>query len=464
MEGKLIQPLVDSAVDPDSLAQPDDFMSSERYFDIIGFDPRGIGWTEPGITCMPDSPSLWSWKLREQTEGILGSSDAALGRLWSIEHAYGSSCKQAMDNEEGPDIKQYMSTASVARDMLEIVERHAEYVAKKTAQINAAKSTIRATCSRGGAQNHKFPELPKLQYYGFSYGTYLGATFASMFPDRVGRMILDGVVNSEDYNTSLGNGSLHDSDKAMASFYTYCVLVGLEICPLATINSTVKDVELRVHNIVQSLYHNPIQVSSSHGPEIITYSNIKLALFASLYEPITFFPFIAQLLAAIEQGSGSIIDDLVRAQRPMHIYSCAINGSVEQQQPHYPEDATVAVLCSDGHDQTGLDIKSFEEYLDLMVGISQTSGAIWSLLKMKCASWKIKAVHKFGDDFGANTSHPILWISNTADPVTPLRSGRFMHSKFPGSALLVQDSAGVSPFFSSLVSILLPLYAIWRAH
>jgi pimeloyl-ACP methyl ester carboxylesterase len=413
---------------------------------------------------MPDSPSLWSWELREQTEGILGSSDAALGRLWSMNHAYGSSCKQAMDDEEGPDIKQYMSTASVARDMLEIVEKHADYVAENTAQINAEKSTRRASCLRGGRQNHKSPELPKLQYYGYSYGTYLGATFSSMFPDRVGPMILDGVVNSDDYNASLGNGSLHDADKAMASFYTYCVLVGPEICPLATINSTAKDVELRVHNIVQSLYHNPIQVSSPHGPEILTYSNIKSALFSSLYEPITFFPFIAQILAAVEQGSGSIIDDLVRAQRPTHIYSCPINGSVERQQPHYPQDATVAILCSDGQDQTDLDVESFEEYLDLMVGISQTSGAIWSLLRMKCASWKIKAVHKFGDDFGANTSHPILWISNTADPVTPLSSGRIMHSKFPGSALLVQDSAGVSSLLNSLISILLLSYAIWSAR
>jgi pimeloyl-ACP methyl ester carboxylesterase len=391
---------------------------------------------------------------------MLGSSDAALGRLWSMNHAYGSSCKQATDDEEGPDIKQYMSTASVARDMLEIVKRHAEYVAKKIAKIKAEKSQTLARCPRGGPQDHNTPGLPKLQYYGFSYGTYLGATFASMFPDRVGRMILDGVVNSDDYNSSLGNGSMHDSDKAMASFYTYCVHVGPEICPLATINSTAKDVELRVHNVVQSLYHNPIQVSSPHGPEILTYTNIKYALFTSIYQPMVFFPFIAQLLAAVEQGGGSILDDLVRAQRPAHIYSCAINGSVDNQQPHYPEDATIAILCSDGQDQTDLDIKSFEEYFHLLAGISQTAGAIWSLLRMKCASWKIKAVHKFGDNFGAKTSHPILWISNTADPVTPLRSGRIMHSRFPGSALLVQDSAGVSLQFNNFTLILLLKFLI----
>jgi pimeloyl-ACP methyl ester carboxylesterase len=42
-------------------------------------------------------------------------------------------------------------------------------------------------------------ELPKLQYLGFSYGTFLGNTFASMFPGRVGRMVLDGVVDPYNY-------------------------------------------------------------------------------------------------------------------------------------------------------------------------------------------------------------------------------------------------------------------------
>lgn len=166
MEGRLLQTIVDSAVDPESESQSEGFTNTEKYFDIIGFDPRGIGWTEPGVYCMPDEPSYWSWKLREQTEGILGSSDAALGRLWSMTHAYGAACKQIMDDEDGPNIKQYMTTASVARDMLEIVERHAEYVSSQIAEID--------TEWPGDKQSWLIDqqlEAPKLQYWGFSYGT-----------------------------------------------------------------------------------------------------------------------------------------------------------------------------------------------------------------------------------------------------------------------------------------------------
>jgi hypothetical protein len=114
--------IVDSDVHPD-----DDNSADAKYYDIIGIGPRGVGETRPVVRCMDDADAC-SWNLRESEEGILGSSDAALGRLWVMTHAWSESCKQAMDEKEGVDVKQYMSTAFVARDMLEIMERHAEVV------------------------------------------------------------------------------------------------------------------------------------------------------------------------------------------------------------------------------------------------------------------------------------------------------------------------------------------------
>lgn len=92
---------------------------------------------------MPDEATAFSWQIRQSTEGMLGSSDAALGRLWSMNQAYGASCKQASDAGEGPDIKQYMSTASVARDMLEIAERHAEWVAEKNDETTFNREDVK---------------------------------------------------------------------------------------------------------------------------------------------------------------------------------------------------------------------------------------------------------------------------------------------------------------------------------
>ncbi|KAF2118555.1 TAP-like protein-domain-containing protein [Lophiotrema nucula] len=422
-----LQTIVDSSKDPNSPeALASKHASSARYYDVIGFDPRGIGATEPAAECLPDGPTTWSWDLRRRSEGNLDSSDAALGRLWSMEHAWGASCKQVMDEEDGPDIKQYMTTASVARDMLEIIERHADYVADHLAEKRKTSSTVIA-------------KKPKLQYWGFSYGTYLGYTFASMFPDRVGRLVLDGVVNSDDYNASLGKGSLHDAEKAQQSIYSYCAAAGPDKCALARSGSTPKDIEERVHTILSSVYHNPIPLSSPYGPEVLTWSDVRMVLFASLYQPSGIFPLAAQLLLAVEARSGEILEEYALGMRPLHVYSCPVNGTVGLKLPtDVPE---IAILCSDGEVQNG-DYNRFEDYWHDLEKTSPTSGAIWSTLRIKCLAWKIRAAYRFTGKFGANTSHPILFVSNTADPVTPLVSGRIMSERFPGSVQLIQDSAG----------------------
>ncbi|KAF2739194.1 alpha/beta-hydrolase [Polyplosphaeria fusca] len=431
--GRQLQTVVDSAEDPKTSNHKN---SSARYFDIIGFDPRGIGETEPSATCMPNVPSAWSWMLRELSEGQLGSSDAALGRLWSMSEAFGSSCKKNSEKQEEPDIKRYMSTAAVAHDMLDIVEKHAVWVAEKTVAVSKASRG----CKDSAMKIQSAAKKAKLQYWGFSYGTYLGATFASMYPDRIERFILDGVVNSDDYNASLGNGSLHDTEKVMSTFYSYCANVGPAACPLAASSSSPGDIEDRLQRIVKSLYHNPIGIDTPFGPEVLTYSDIRTLLFLSLYSPGLIFPFLGSFLVNVEARHGPVLDQYVAGLRSAHVYSCPLNASAPQKIP--TNVPTWAILCGDGKDVTDDDIADFEEYWHELEKISPTSGAIWSSLRMKCNHWNIRPAYRYQGEFSANTSHPILWLSNTADPVTPRKSGRIMAERFPGSVQLVQDSAG----------------------
>ncbi|KAI8940241.1 hypothetical protein NX059_003943 [Plenodomus lindquistii] len=423
--------------DPGS--SPADLPHEAKFYDILGFDPRGIGMSEPAAVCIPSVPSSWSWGLRESNEGILGSSDAALGRLWSMTHAYGSSCEKALEDEDGPDIKEYMSTASVARDMLEITEKHAEYVAEQRAQLAAQKAGKTLGCHDTGYRRGE----AKLQYWGFSYGTFLGTTFASMFPDRVGRVVLDGVVSVNDYMNSLGNGSLTDGEKAMDSFYTFCHNAGPSGCALATPGGNATTVKDRAQKIIKSLYHAPLPISTPHGPEVLTYSDIKLLIFSSTYTPFATFQYIGAILAAVEAGGSHALDFLVDSNPFQHVYSCPINGTI----PSYtdnpdPSVSMTAILCSDGFDQTQTSISEFEQYWQDMETKYPTGGSWWSMLKMRCAAWPIRAGYAFRGPFGTNTSQPVLFVSNTADPVTPLRSGRLMHSLFPNSGLLITDGAG----------------------
>ncbi|KAJ4382867.1 hypothetical protein N0V86_002092 [Didymella sp. IMI 355093] len=436
--GESIQWVVDSASDPAEAAK------DARYFDIIGFDPRGVGNTEPAATCIPDPAAAWSWTLRETEEGILGSSDAALGRLWSKAHAFGASCKLTMESEGGPDIKQFMTTAFVARDMLEIVERHAKYNANQIAQ--ATHNTGNRAGYPSTATARYVPGEAKLQYWGFSYGTLLGSTFASMFPDRVGRAVLDGVVNDWDYHHSLGNGSLIDNEKAMDSFYSYCLNAGYEECPLGGNATTTSEIKNTTERILKGLYHNPYILSSAEGPEVVTYSDIKYVLFSSTYQPQLSFKPVGFLLPQIENGSGDLVDLMSRPFRAAHTLSCGINGTVNPKFSSLDDVPTFAILCTDSVDQSKLTIDEFAEYWHLLQNTSSAAGDIWAMLTLKCTAWKIRASYKFDGPYGGNTSHPVLFVSNTADPVTPLNSGRIMHSKFPNSGLLVNDQAGHCSF------------------
>lgn len=429
----------------DSNSNPTSAGKDAQFFDIIGFDPRGIGETEPAATCISDPAAAWSWRLRENEEGILGSSDAALGKLWAKTHVFGSSCKKSMDEEDGPNIKQHMTTAFVARDMLEIVERHAEYNVKKAAQATHNLSK-RSGCRTTGHPKYT-PGEAKLQYWGFSYGTFLGATFASMFPDRIGRAVLDGVVNDYDYNHSLGNGSLVDNEKAIESFYSYCLHAGPEACPLAANGTdTTAKIRERTQKIVQSLYHSPLMLSTAEGPEVFTYSDLKSFIFSFIYQPSIYFKVLGNLLPQLEAASGGLIEDFLPPFRAAHTLSCGVNGTVSGSVSFTGDVPTFAVLCADGVDQQNVSIDEFVQYWDLLRSMSSASGDVWAMLMMKCAAWKIRASYKFDGDFGGNTSHPILFVSNTADPVTPLRSGRIMHSKFHNSGLLVNDQAGHCSF------------------
>jgi pimeloyl-ACP methyl ester carboxylesterase len=158
-----------------------------RHYDILGFDPRGVALTTPSGSCYENQfdRAVDAMALRGMPTAL---SKQGLGMRFNANQAVGKLC------DEG--VFKYLSTASVARDMLEIVDRSHELVMKTSTGATGMNSTRKA-CGGGNG------EKPRLQYMGFSYGTILGNTFASMFPGRVGRMLLDGVADAEDYTAGV---------------------------------------------------------------------------------------------------------------------------------------------------------------------------------------------------------------------------------------------------------------------
>jgi pimeloyl-ACP methyl ester carboxylesterase len=97
----------------------------------------------------------------------------------------------------------------------------------------------------------------KLVYWGFSYGTYLGAVFSRMFPERVGRVVLDGVVDAELYEEPVWKESLVDADRVLGEFFRFCVKAGKR-CDLYRDGDRAGDVKRRYEALMEGLETSPV--------------------------------------------------------------------------------------------------------------------------------------------------------------------------------------------------------------
>jgi pimeloyl-ACP methyl ester carboxylesterase len=179
----------------------------------------------------------------------------------------------------------------------------------------------------------------KLMYWGFSYGTFLGATFASMFPDKVGRMILDGVVHADYYVNPTWERSLIDADAIWDKFFVYCAEKGL-VCSFYRTGDGPDDIRKRFTDMLALLEEQPaiILLDDANIPALLTASDVKKTVFFfGLYAPIVGFPIIADLLDRILNGS---LGDVAAGAG---IASLCGNLTL----PLWPDDAMKGIACSD---------------------------------------------------------------------------------------------------------------------
>ena len=155
------------------------------------------------------------------------------------------------------------------------------------------------------------------------------------------------------------------------------------------------------------------------------------------------FPPLAEALAALESGDGSLFLDLSGRNEGDPLLC---DDGRDSPTPEFPDvegspDASTAILCSDQAPQNDT-VDTFEEYLEKAIETSKSAGATMASMRLGCVGWKVEAKWRFAGPFTGNTSHPILFIANTADNVTPLISAQLNAKGFPGSALLVSNSYG----------------------
>lgn len=172
-----------------------------RQYEVLWMDPRGIGYTTPTSQCYDSVLTRVGWNIAENAVG--GINGYATGNLsrgtveykLALNKGFATHCAD-YEAEHGAAMA-YVGTASVARDMVEIIDRVDEE--RKVAAGNNTSSCLGTNYDLDSryAPNAK---VPRIQYLGFSYGTAIGNYFASLFPGRVHRMVLDGILDAVDHS------------------------------------------------------------------------------------------------------------------------------------------------------------------------------------------------------------------------------------------------------------------------
>ncbi|EKM51090.1 uncharacterized protein PHACADRAFT_263055 [Phanerochaete carnosa HHB-10118-sp] len=372
-------------------------------YDLVGFDPRGVGETTPALSIF-NSPAEAEQFYKTYPFNV-NESVSSFGRFYAQAQILGD-----LALNRAQLVAESVGTAAVATDMLNI--------------------------ARALGQE-------KLNYWGISYGSILGATFAAMFPDNVGRLIIDGVSDSHQwYFGETDTSSLLDTDAGLTTIYEACVAAGPSLC--AVWENSTDLVRARVDNAINAVHIAPLPLFNDTNSSAITfavvdYSLVVQNLFQAIYMPFSDAPVAAEAIVALEQGNGSLIYQGSIESAIDALDTCASDG-----QPFVAGilDTVTPILCGDSIASKHRSFEQARADYEAMLGMSSLATEWYPITSGTCTSWPIQAKDLFNGTFDTNTSTPILLIGNTFDPVTPIQSARNMSAGFAGSVVLQQNSTG----------------------
>ncbi|KAI0897598.1 TAP-like protein-domain-containing protein [Annulohypoxylon nitens] len=414
-----------------------------KHYELLSFDPRGVAYSEPKADCFNNEFSRDYNLIELRAMGPLDSGLSVVSRQKSLFGSFGKLC------ESGSEIHAYMTTASVARDMVEIVDKIDELRNKN----GTASTKLHA---RGGVrrvQQREEKDVARIQYWGFSYGTVLGNSFASQFPGRVGRVLLEGVVDAPNYIAGLWTKSLQDTDKDLGTLYSSCYEARSNCTLYHDGDSSSKDIQDRVEALLTALDEAPAQYVTGSSIESITRTDVVNIIFSALYQPQIYFPTLAGVLAEAMEGNFTSL--YLSLGVPSASSFCP---STVPTTYTWENDALFAVGCGDAVPQTNLTSKDFVSYVDELKSQSSDFAAYWSQIRLACTGWRVRPKYRFEGPFttpasdpnnvAGKPSAPLMFLSSQYDPVTPHINALNMAKGHPGSGVLVQDNSGHGTLYS----------------
>jgi pimeloyl-ACP methyl ester carboxylesterase len=346
-------------------------------YDIVSWDPRGIVEAIPAALCGP----IAAEKSRFRHRSVPGVpeidlpelADSYYGELYASAKQVGSQCQTYIGGRD--DAGPHMTTADVARDMISIVEAY-------------AATDDGRSCNSASLLN----------FWGFSYGTMLGQTFASMFPDRVGRVVVDGVLDPEDYISGLTLKYTIFMDDVWDTFYVYCHAAGPELCPIYTGNSSL-DIYNRFEDSFLKLNATYAIGQGWANASAITsaLTIIKDAFNIAVYNPKTYFPMASQFQLGLEATLRNFSSASVGAWENevlAALDAVTSNNSIVIDPSNALSQPLTAVWCSDqGGASYNLTLQQLAPWLAEMQAESMIGGQNWAAYRTACTGWPIRGDH-----------------------------------------------------------------------
>lgn len=346
-------------------------------YDIVGFDPRGTGNSAP-VDCLSDG-DLDDYIAQDPDPDT--AAEAATYAEWVED--FGAGCV-----DRSGDVAAHVTTIEAARDM----------------------DVLRAAL--GEAQ---------LDYFGASYGTRLGATYADLFPDRVGRLVLDGAVDVSLSSRELSLQQAGGFETALRAYVQDCVDAGDCVLGgsldegLATVKQLLDDVDAQ-------------PLPTGDGDRELEVGNAFYGVVLPLYVR-DYWPYLTDALAAALDGDGSMLLQ----------FSDLYNSREGDGYTDNSSEAIWAINCLD--DPWSIPAREVPANLPEFEEASPTFGSVFAWGLTNCSGIEVQSSEPARDIRAAGAA-PIVVVGTTRDPATPYEWAVALADQLESGVLVSRDGDG----------------------
>ena len=374
----------------DFVAQSIDYAVSDRLrqsYDIVGFDPRGVNRSS-AVSCY-DDPKQFDAFIYDLPTTTPGTS-ASAAEIEKSMATFGQACEKFTGELLG-----YVDTVSAAKDL----------------------DMLRAALGD-----------KKLTYLGYSYGTFLGATYAGLFPEKVGRLVLDGALDPSTSDFDVTRTQAVGFESALRAYLADC-LTSRE-CPFT---GTVEAATTRIGAILDSLDVSPLRATDGRQ---LGSSTMFTAIILPLYSRDN-WPALNELFASVTAGEADYAFLLADSY-----YARDENGAYSDNST----EAFLAINCLDYRSTSTaatLDAEAAE-----LTRVAPLFGPRMSYGGTACAQWPVQPTRDRAVITAAGAP-PILVVGTTNDPATPYVWAQALADQLESGQLVTYDGEGHTAYNKS---------------